>query len=69
MMFLSEQIQKSYRPFKHIKSGEGTTTFLPLNTRIGRPVGYAKGKDTLCFTKDQARYLYKKGKSERIVNV
>ena len=42
---------------------------MPLNTKIGGPVPYVKDKETICLTKDQARYIYKKVELEGIVNV
>ena len=47
----------------------GPTIFLPLNTNIGGPVKYIKGKETICLTNDQARHIYEKVKSESIVNI
>ena len=42
---------------------------MPLNTKIGGPVKYAKDKETISLTKDQARHIYKKLDLEGIVNV
>ena len=47
----------NYRLFKLIKGKNGTTVFLPLNTKIGGPVKYIKEKETICLTKDQARLI------------
>ena len=46
-----------------------TTTFLPLNTNIGGPLKYVKGKETICLTKDQARHIYEKVALQGIVIV
>ena len=46
-----------------------TTTFLPLNTKIGGPVKYVKDKKNICLTTDQARHIYKKVELEGVVNV
>ena len=42
---------------------------MPLNTKIGAHVKYAKDKEAMCLTKDQDRHIYKKVESEGIVNV
>ena len=36
--------------------------------KIGGPK-YAKNKEAMCLTKDQARYIFKKVESEGIVNI
>ena len=60
--------RRGNRPFKLTGGENGTTTFLPLNTKIGGPVKYAKDKEAICLTKDQVRYIYKEVESESIVN-
>ena len=52
-----------------MKGQNGTTTFLPLNTRKGGPVRYVKGKETICLTKDQVRHISKKVESDSMVNI
>ena len=42
---------------------------MPLNTKIGGPVKYAKDKEIICLTKDQTRHIYKKVELEGIVNI
>ena len=42
---------------------------MPLNTKIGGLVKYAKEKVTICLTNDQSRHIYKKVELEGIVNV
>ena len=37
--------------------------------KIGGPIKYAKNKEAICLTKDQARHIYKKVESEGIGNV
>ena len=39
-----------------------------LKTKIGGPVKYVKGKENICLTADQARYIYKKVEQKGIVN-
>ena len=43
-----------------MKGKSGTTTFLPLNIKIGGPVKYVKDKETICLTEDQARHITKR---------
>ena len=52
-----------------MKGKKDSTTFLPLESRLGGPVRYAKDKENICLTTDQARYIYKKVEQEGIVNV
>ena len=52
-----------------MKGKNGTTTFLPLTTKIAGLDKYVKDKETICLTNDQARHIYKKVKLECIVNV
>ena len=42
---------------------------MPLSTKIGGLVKYVKDKETICFTKDQAKHIYEKVELEGIVNV
>ena len=37
--------------------------------KIGGPVKYAKDKEAICLTKEQARHIYKKVESESVVKV
>ena len=46
-----------------------TTTFLPLNTKIGGPVKCVKYKENICLIMDLARHIYKKLELEGIVDV
>ena len=58
MKTLLGQIQMTLNTsFKLIKGKNGTTIFLPLNTKIGGLVKYAKDKETICLTEHQARHL------------
>ena len=52
-----------------MKGKNDPTTFLPLNTKIGRPVKCVKDKENICLTMDQARHIYKKVELEGIVNI
>ena len=71
MEIYEDKFTRINRPFKHIKGENGTTLFLPMNMKIGRPINvrYVKDKEVKCLTEDQERHTYKKGKSESVVNV
>ena len=42
---------------------------MPLNTKISGKAGYIKDKEAICFTKDQARHVYKKTGSGSVINL
>ena len=44
--------------FKHVKGKNGTTSFLPLDSKKGGNITYIR--DALCLIEDQTRYMYKK---------
>ena len=46
--------------FKHVKGENGTTSFLPLDSKKGGTVHYIKDRNAICLTEDQTRYIYKK---------
>ena len=46
--------------FKLVNGKNGTTPFLPLNSKKGGPVRYVKDRKTICLTEEQMRYIYKK---------
>ena len=43
---------------KHVKGTNGTTSFLPLDSKKGGNITYVK--DARCLTEDQTQYIYKK---------
>ena len=55
--------------FKLIKGKNGTTPFLPLNSKTGGSVRYDKDKKALCLTEEQTRYVYKKVESGGKLNI
>ena len=61
--------RRGYRPFKLTKGENGTTTFLPLNTKIGGPVKYAQDKKVMCLTKEQTTHIYKKIEPKSVLNM
>ena len=46
--------------FKHLKGRNGTSTFLPFNSKTGGDIKYIKDKDAICLMEDLMRYMYKK---------
>ena len=52
-----------------MKSKNGPTAFLPLNTKIGGSVKCVRDKGNICLTMDQARHIHKKVELEGIVNI
>ena len=55
--------------FKLIKGKNGTTPFLPLKSKKGGPVRYAKDRKAICLTEEQMRHIYKKVKSGSKINI
>ena len=43
---------------KHVKGKNGTTSFLPLDSKKGGDITYVK--DIGCLTESQTKYIYKK---------
>ena len=43
-----------------MKGKNDPTTFLPLKSKIGGPVRYAKDREKICLTVDQVKYIYKR---------
>ena len=48
---------------------DGTTAFLPLDSKIGGQVNYTRSSKGQFLTKEQASYVYKKTESGEIINV
>ena len=46
---------------------DGTTTFLPLNTKIGGQVNHNTPSVVQFLTREQTRYIYKKTESGEII--
>ena len=55
--------------FKHLKGKNGTTTFLPFDSKIGGNVKYIKDKDAICLTEDQMSYVYKRVEQGNNLNI
>ena len=48
---------------------DGTTTFLPLDSKIGGQINYNRPSIRQLLTREQASYVYKKIESGKIINV
>ena len=48
---------------------DGTTTFLPLDSKIGGQINYNRPSIGHFLTREQASYIYKKTESGVIINV
>ena len=46
--------------FKLVKGNDGTTSFLPNDSKTGGKVSYIKNKETMCLSEKQANYIYRK---------
>ena len=46
----------------------GTTAFLPLDSKIGGQVGYDRPNVGQFLTREQANYIYKKVETGKIIN-
>ena len=51
-----------------MNGSNGTTTFLPLNTKIGGQVNNNRPSVGQFLTREQTRYIYKKTESGEIIN-
>ena len=52
-----------------MKGRDNPTIFLPLKSKIVRLVRHVKGRENICLTVDQAKYIYEKVEQESIANV
>ena len=55
--------------FKPIKSKNGTTSFLPFDSKTRGKVKYIKNKGAICLTEDQTRYVHKKVEQGSNLNI
>ena len=51
-----------------MNSRDGTTTFLPLDSKIGGQVGNVKPNIGQFLTREQANYIYKKVETGEVIN-
>ena len=47
---------------------DGTTTFLPLNSKIGGHIGHVKPNIGQFLTREQGNYIYKKVETSEVIN-
>ena len=52
-----------------MKGKNDPTTYLPWKSKIGQMIRYVKDGVNICFTVDQAKYIYKKLEQEGTFNV
>ena len=45
--------------FKVVKDKDGTTSFLPIDSKTGGKISYIKNKEAMCLSEKQANYVYK----------
>ena len=55
--------------FNSIKGKNGTTSFLPFDSKMCGKVKYIKNKDAIGLTEDQTRYIYKKVEQGSDLNI
>ena len=60
---MKDKFRGDNRSFKLMKGKIDCTAFLPLESNLGGPFQYVKDRETICLTADQARYIYKKGRT------
>ena len=46
--------------FKLVKGKDGTTSFLPIDSKTGGKISYINNKEAMCLSEKQANYIYKK---------
>ena len=55
--------------FKLVKGKDGTTSFLPIDSKTSGKVSYIKDKETMCLSEKQANYVYKKVEEGNVINI
>ena len=55
--------------FKLVKSKDGITPFLPIDSKPGGKVSYIKNKEAMCLSEKKANYVYKKVEEGNVINV
>ena len=54
--------------FKLVKSKDGTTSFLLIESKTGGKVSYIKNKEAMCLSEKQANYVYKNVEEGKVIN-
>ena len=52
-----------------MKGKDGTTSFLPIESKTGGKVSYIKNREAICLSEKQTNYVYKKVEEGGIINV
>ena len=52
-----------------MKGKDGTTSFLPIESKTGGKVSYIKNREAMCLSAKQANYVYKKVEEGEVINV
>ena len=53
---------------KLVKGKDGTTSFLPIDSKPGGKVSYIKNKEAMCLSEKQSNYIYKKVEEGKVIN-
>ena len=48
---------------------DGTTAFVPLDSKIGGPISYDRPSIGQFLTREQSNYMYKKTESHEMINL
>ena len=64
---LEENTRK--KSFKLMNGRDGTTAFLPLDSKIGGQINYNRPSIRQFLTREQANYVCKKTESGKIINI
>ena len=54
--------------FKLVKGKDGTTSFLPIDSKTSGKLSYVKNKEAICLSERQANYVYRKVEEGNIIN-
>ena len=55
--------------FKLVKGKDGTTSFLPIDSKPGGKVSYIENKKAMYLSEKQANYIYKKVEEGKVINI
>ena len=55
--------------FKLVKGKDGTTSFLPIESKMSGKVSYIKTTEVVCLSEKLANYVYKKVEEGEVINV
>ena len=55
--------------FKLVKGKDGTTPFLPIDSKASGKINYIKNKEAMCLSEKQANYVYKNVEEGKVINI